>query len=292
MLTLILLVIFIFLIILTLYYPTEPIEHFADVSNPLSNEAIANIASVYNDKDMKLNKLQLTQDLNVDGNAFVKGGYSVLGKDKSEWVLHTPNDDRRGIWIARKDNNDWNWGKSLSYDTNTFTVNGANQTVSGNISGNSLENRSCDFILGKQCDRGTSGNSRALVKDVGSQLVINYANDFTGGTRIDGNLNMGGILYEKVIIIAPVAWDRSEMVKKIKEGGYFKNKPDGTLLKFLFVHPGADLKMDNPDRWFWFGQAIKYGKQFLLYEIQPEHGGIPDPQKNTSNDLSWRGDID
>ena len=304
--TWVLLIILIFLVTITIYYRSESTENFtenfADVSgistlSQISNEAISNIASVYNDKDMKLNKLQITQDLNVDGNAAVRGSYIVAGKDKSEWVLHTPNDDRRGIWIARKDANNWNWDKSLSYDTNTFTVNG-NQTVSGNISGNILENKSCDFILGKGCDRGSSGNSRALVKDTNSQLVVNYGNDFTGGTRIDGNLNVGGVLYEKVIIIAPVAWARSEFVKKIKDGGYFKNKPDGTLLKFLFVHPGADLNMENTantNRWFWYGQAIKYGKQFLLYELQPEHGnprGVPDPQKNTSNDLSWRGDIE
>ena len=40
------------------------------------------------------------------------------------------------------------------------------------------------------CGRGDGG--RALVHDGGDTLAINYAGDFSGGTRIDGNLNVGG----------------------------------------------------------------------------------------------------
>jgi hypothetical protein len=39
--------------------------------------------------------------------------------------------------------------------------------------------------------RGSGG--RALVHDTGNVLAINFAGDFTGGTRIDGNLTVGGI---------------------------------------------------------------------------------------------------
>ena len=49
-----------------------------------------------------------------------------------------------------------------------------------------------DFVLGNgdQSSRGDSGDSRALVKDTGAVLVLNYDNDFTGGVRIDGELKV------------------------------------------------------------------------------------------------------
>ncbi len=55
--------------------------------------------------------------------------------------------------------------------------------VAGNIT-----NGGMDFVLGNldQVSRGNSGNSRALVKDTGTVLVINYAGDFPGGTAIRG----------------------------------------------------------------------------------------------------------
>ncbi|MEW6752420.1 MAG: hypothetical protein AB1505_15760 [Candidatus Latescibacterota bacterium] len=49
-------------------------------------------------------------------------------------------------------------------------------------------NRGMDFVLGNADNgRGDSGASRALVKDNGALLHINYAGDFTGGTFINGS---------------------------------------------------------------------------------------------------------
>ncbi|WP_413943351.1 tail fiber domain-containing protein [Bdellovibrio sp. HCB-162] len=51
-----------------------------------------------------------------------------------------------------------------------------------------IVNGGFDFILGSadQTTRGNSGGSRALVKDSGATLVINYSGDFTGGTAVNG----------------------------------------------------------------------------------------------------------
>jgi hypothetical protein len=70
-----------------------------------------------------------------------------------------------------------------------FTFNGSSVGVSGNIT-----NGGFDFILGNtdQSSRGNSGASRALIKDNGAVLVLNYAGDFTGGTRIDSTLRVTG----------------------------------------------------------------------------------------------------
>ncbi|MBP9152778.1 MAG: hypothetical protein KBF73_10885, partial [Flavobacteriales bacterium] len=73
--------------------------------------------------------------------------------------------------------------------------------VSGNINATTsmraagtITNGGFDFLLGNtdQVARGNSGASRALVKDGGNILTINYAGDYTGGTRI-GTLNGTGL---------------------------------------------------------------------------------------------------
>jgi hypothetical protein len=45
-----------------------------------------------------------------------------------------------------------------------------------------------EFVLGKhdQTSRGNTGASRAMIKNINSQLVLNYMNDFKGGVVVDG----------------------------------------------------------------------------------------------------------
>jgi hypothetical protein len=59
--------------------------------------------------------------------------------------------------------------------------------------GNVFENRAFDFFLGTgdQSARGDSGLSRALVKDGGNILRINYNEDFEGGTAVAGSFSKG-----------------------------------------------------------------------------------------------------
>ncbi|NBP03365.1 MAG: hypothetical protein EBU90_25415, partial [Proteobacteria bacterium] len=70
-----------------------------------------------------------------------------------------------------------------------LSTGGPSWTAAGTLSVNSLSstgnitNGGFDFVLGNtdQSTRGNSNNSRALVKDAGATLVLNYAGDFTGG---------------------------------------------------------------------------------------------------------------
>jgi len=74
-----------------------------------------------------------------------------------------------------------------------LSTGGPSWTAAGTLSVNSLSstgnitNGGFDFVLGNtdQSTRGNSNNSRALVKDAGATLVLNYAGDFTGGVRVD-----------------------------------------------------------------------------------------------------------
>lgn len=58
--------------------------------------------------------------------------------------------------------------------------------VNGNVLASKVMNGAFDFQLGfsDQSSRGNSGTSRALVKDFGNILVINYSGDYSGGVNI------------------------------------------------------------------------------------------------------------
>ena len=72
----------------------------------------------------------------------------------------------------------------------------------GNLTANTIWNRSTDFMLGINDGRGNFSNGmpggRALVKGDNAELVINFDGDFGGGTRIAGarglNLVQGPII--------------------------------------------------------------------------------------------------
>lgn len=54
-------------------------------------------------------------DMRVHGTNIILGG----AQDKNRWILHAPNDDRRGLWIAPGNGSDnWDWGKATSMFSN------------------------------------------------------------------------------------------------------------------------------------------------------------------------------
>jgi phage minor structural protein len=89
---------------------------------------------------------------------------------------------------------------SSGYGDTTYGAQGGLYVPSGGIETDSLSthgsitNGGFDFALGTydQSSRGDSGASRAMVKDGGNVLAINYQNDFRGGTRVDGSLYVNG----------------------------------------------------------------------------------------------------
>jgi hypothetical protein len=64
----------------------------------------------------------------------VQDGGLVIGKGTSKWILHTPDDGRRVLYIAPLNaaKTDWDWNKNMNIDENgNVTING-NLTVNGN----------------------------------------------------------------------------------------------------------------------------------------------------------------
>lgn len=89
------------------------------------------------------------------------------------------------------------WQKNIT-DAATIGVGLQQPTQTLDVNGN-IRQRGFDFYLGLgDGGRGDTGHSRALVKDRGSRLTINYASDFKGGVNVrgpqislDGNVAVG-----------------------------------------------------------------------------------------------------
>lgn len=84
-------------------------------------------------------------------------------------------------------NKDGNFGIGI---TPTYKLHVSGEAfVTGNVN-----NGGFDFKLGAsdQTSRGNSGTSRALVKNSGAKLVVNYAGDFGGGTEVQSDLTVTG----------------------------------------------------------------------------------------------------
>ena len=80
---------------------------------------------------------------------------------------------------------------STSGTTGALIVDGSIGTRDLWSTGN-ITNGGYDFILGNtdQVTRGNSGASRAMIKDFGNELALNFQGEFTGGTRIDSKLRI------------------------------------------------------------------------------------------------------
>lgn len=100
------------------------------------------------------------------------------------------------------------------YNKNNMTVTNVNvtDTLGANVvNTNALNSNGCDLAIGKGCSRGDCKACRALVKDDGNVLTINYGNDFAGGTRVSSDLNVTGTatvnrLYSSGAVNAPNGW--------------------------------------------------------------------------------------
>lgn len=68
----------------------------------------------------------LLSGLNVTGGLSATGdlstGGSVVFEGRNKWLLHTPHDGRKTLYIAPYGKNDWNWGLKTTIDGNTGRV--------------------------------------------------------------------------------------------------------------------------------------------------------------------------
>jgi hypothetical protein len=106
---------------------------------------------------------QINSDGNVDfaQNITKRGANLVLGDGQNKWIIHTPNDNRRSMWIARYDGNDWNWGNSVRLNGNGLCIGSTcvNETHLKMLNGDTYVSAKPMHNLGKCFDFGSSGRT-------------------------------------------------------------------------------------------------------------------------------------
>lgn len=122
--------------------------------------------------DQKVAGIDLAKITPDSIGAVKKADFDTHVSDKSK---HITADERKA------------WNEAKSKADNSLSLSGGNIQGFLGTTGN-IECGGFDFKLGSsdQISRGDSGTSRALVKNAGSVLTINFAGDFTGGVNVQG----------------------------------------------------------------------------------------------------------
>lgn len=252
------LILILILVIIVLYFLYEDQENLDSTSTTqnLSNEAIQNIASVYNNQNMKVTNLESTgilkgniinaSSINTSENITAKNVYGTLSSDNSNnYVVNMQSNGDLCIYDKTAKKNIW--------------VAGKNGTVS------SPEYK---YIANMQ----DNGDLCVLDTSTGKNIWCGGKNGWGGNS---------------IVLDAP-AWYTGSFVQLIANGNYFnKDMPDGTRINFMFVFPNKVAANSH----IWNGVAVKMGKQFLLYQISPTHTDVGNVFTNASNNGEWRGNI-
>lgn len=122
----------IFVLLFHQYLGKSTTESMDDVS-PDIKEAIKQVylADVEAIRNLSNVATQLTSGgLTIPGDLKITGNIFLGNKDKNQWILHTPADDRGGLWLSRvQRDGTFNWGNGL----NMLTSPDGTQNTGGNF---------------------------------------------------------------------------------------------------------------------------------------------------------------
>lgn len=138
-----------------------------------------------------------------------------------------------------------------------------------------------DFILGNtdQSSRGDSGSSRALVKNTGNVLVINFQNDFSGGTKVESDLRVTGDSIFEQTIESSNFWSASQTSSIVND-----NDPNmaSKVCVASKTYSGSALRVSCRGS-FQNNGGLGYVRIQLTDVISPSYGGTgPDYISGTS----------
>ena len=245
-------IIIIFLIIfLVKIYNIKKLEHLTTQSD----EAVQNLASLYNKDQLTIGKINVVNDANLK-NATIEEA-KIQNSTIQNGIIQNGTIQNGTIQNGT--------AKLLKMDKLQFGD---------------------KWLISATGDFYTNDTWLRFMNAAGTGYA-DFAANGLWATKLNGR-DVADILAVKVIY--PVQWGNSHFVKHIQDARYFNNDmPNGTVFQFLFVHPG-NFDTNHPNRWFAYRKAIKFGKQFLLID-GPNHENVPNPENNLSNDGNWRGNI-
>ena len=151
-------------------------------TNPSVKLDVIGSTKVTGDLTVTNGDLYITRTDGIGGDIYGNGGTDGIFS-----IFNTTNSGKIHVYAKN----------SSGTNNNILDITSSSATVNGSLSVTSnITNGGFDFILGStdQSTRGNSGLSRALVKDAGATLALNYAGDFTGGVRVDSRISVGGTI--------------------------------------------------------------------------------------------------
>jgi len=131
-----LIIIILAVILYTIYKNCSTTEAFGDVSQSVvgidDQNAINTLAQVA--KSLQSGGLTVPGNLIIDGEFTQKNVNMVKGPNANRFIFHTPDDNRKGLWIApAKDDgaSDWLWGNGLNLKRDGNHYLGGNLDIGG-----------------------------------------------------------------------------------------------------------------------------------------------------------------
>jgi hypothetical protein len=264
-------IIVIVILIITLYLISSNTEYFTN------DEAVKNIASVYNQANMTVTNFNATGNANFNttnttGMAIFKGnaggGTHLPYTDGNNYITSNNNILRGGPTTIQGDLNVS--GVSTLPNLNAPNVNAGNINIAG------------DVMTGKGRVHLTGPEILFLLNKSG--VIIGKEWGGNGNLQVEGTINpMGGT--QSIVLDAP-SWDQAAFISLMKP--YFNaSMADGTTINFVFVYPNRSAGNVNVR----YATGVKLGRQYYLINGAPDHNGVTNPWSNGSQDLSWRGNI-
>lgn len=230
-----------------------------------SDEAIQNIASLYNQANLTVTNFTSTGNTTLKGNA--SGATHFPYTDGNNYLTSNNNILRGGPTTIQG---------NLNVD-NAAIIKGSLSAGTANFNGPSDVGGTCFNCAGTDSANYISGRQN---------IIRGGPTTVQSNLQVDGSANFNkGI--QSIVLDAP-DWRTPAFVNQIKSGNYFsRNSPDGTTLRFFFIFPSKGASNTH----VWHGVAVKLGQQFLLYEITPQHTNVGNLWSSSSNNGDWRGNL-
>ena len=157
-------------------------------------EAIRNLSSIAS-KLIKEGGLVVPGKLQVNDQLTTNSDLILAGQNK--WIVHTPDDQRRIMYIAPFTNTDWDWNNGININNNgaitanivkapRVQVGGSHDGVSSTITDSAYEGNSLCLV-----GQGVHPNRKITMWDY---VQVNGSTLTTGNTQINGNANINGKL--------------------------------------------------------------------------------------------------
>ena len=198
----------IFIIILSIIYinnPIKKIEKFEDndtdrlIVKDMKNNPGKVLTSSYfiskeeiesgiNTNYVDTSKLNVSNNIDVKNNAYV-GKNIIIGNEGNKWILHSPDDNRKSLFIAPFVNGKWDWSKQLHIKSDGIVLQDGNLNIKGNI----ISNKSLNVKGGKSVHNPNGWGTHFPWSD--------GKNYIRGDTEIRGDITKIGDTYGNHCII-------------------------------------------------------------------------------------------